>query len=193
MNIGDIVGEYIHLKPLTEGFVGRCPFCLYHEQQLVVIPQLNTYECLHCGQKGGALDFIKSIETIIKWEYKRSLKRAPKHTIGTVYVLKLQGDHYYVGFTRDLPHRLAKHFAHKGALWTQKHEPVNLVDVYYDVPEFVEHRVTKIYIERYGPEKVRGGNHLDSRDTPREYLRYPKRFYYKRGPKPISLNMKQAS
>jgi len=186
MNIGEIISEYIYLSPVGEDFMGRCPFCLYHQQMLIVIPQLKTYECLHCGQKGGALDFIKRMETIIKWDYRRSIRKLPKHTIGTVYVLKLESNHYYIGFTQDLPHRLAKHFARKGALWTQKHEPLNLVDVYYDVPEFVEHRVARIYIERYGSEKVRGGNYVDARDEPREYVRYPKRLYYKGGLNHIS-------
>jgi len=185
MNIGEIIGEYIYLKPLGEDFVGRCPFCLYHQQMLVVIPQLKTYECLHCGQKGGALDFIKRMDTIIKWDYRRSIKKEPKHLIGTVYVLKLEGDRYYIGFTQDLPHRLTKHFAHKGALWTQKYQPLSLVDVYYDVPEFVEHRITKIYIERYGHKKVRGGNHLDARDVPRVFNRYPKYFHYRHITQPM--------
>lgn len=51
---------------------------------------------------------------------------------------------------------------------------------YYDVPEFVEHRITKMYIERYGPEKVRGGNYVDARDELGVYPRYPKRLAYKR-------------
>ncbi|MEO8885814.1 MAG: CHC2 zinc finger domain-containing protein [Mucilaginibacter sp.] len=177
--MGEIIGEYVYLKPLGEDFVGRCPFCLHPQPCMVVIPSLKTYECLHCRQTGGAVHFIKHMENIIKWDFRRSTRRTVKHTIGTVYVLKLENDCYYVGFTQNLPRRLTQHFAHKGALWTQKHTPLNLVDVYYDVPEFVEHRVTKRYIERYGPEKVRGGNYLDTRDQQGAYRRYPKRFYFK--------------
>lgn len=176
MNIATIIGEYIYLKPLGEDFVGRCPFCLYHQHHLVVIPQLNTYECLHCGQAGGVIDFVKRMERIIRWDLKRSAKRPVKHIVGTVYVLLLENDNYYVGFTQHLEHRLKQHFDHKGALWTRKHQPLKLVDAYMDVPEFVEHRVTKIYIRKYGPEKVRGGDHLDSRDEPMAFVRYPKRF-----------------
>lgn len=83
MNIGEIIGEYVYLKPLGEDFGGRCPFCLH-----------------------------------------------PQHNM--------------------------------------------------------EHRVTKRYIERHGPEKVRGGNYLDACDQPGEYIRYPKRFSYKHGLKAIS-------
>jgi hypothetical protein len=179
MNIGDIIGEYVYLKPLDDGFIGRCPFCLHPNQNMVVIPSLQTYECLHCGQTGGAIHFIKHMENIIKWDFWRSARRVVKHTTGVVYILQLADNCYYVGFTQNLPQRLTQHFSHKGALWTRKHPPLKLLDVYYDVPEFVEHRVTKRYIELYGPEKVRGGNYVDSRDQPGEYLRYPKRLSHK--------------
>jgi len=180
MNIAEIIGDYIYLKRLGEDFVGRCPFCLSHRRVMVVIPQLNSYECLHCGRSGGAVDFIKRMESIIKWEYNRSIQgAAPQHVFGTVYVLRLEGNRFYVGFTSNLEQRLAKHFGHKGALWTQKFEPIKLIDVYYDVPEFVEHRVTKRYIERYGGENVRGGWHLDARDAPRAYSYYPSRSPYR--------------
>jgi hypothetical protein len=165
MNIGAIIGEYIDLKPLGEDFVGRCPFCLHHDKMLVVIPQLKTYECLHCGQRGGAVDFIRRMERIIRQDVKRSLKwPTPKHTIGTVYVLELEDGFYYVGFTQDLVKRYGQHWGEKGALWTKKHKPLRIADVYYEVPEFVEHRITRLYIERYGMEKVRGGWYVDTRD-----------------------------
>ena len=182
MNIGEIIGEYIYLKPLGEDFVGRCPFCLDQRMMMVVSPELKSFECLHCGESGGVLHFIRRIEAIIRWDFRRSQKVAPKHIIGTVYVLSLEQDCYYIGFTQDLPKRLAQHFAGKGALWTRKYQPVKLVDVYYDVPEFAEHRVTRKYIERYGYDKVRGGNHLDARNEPGEYHHYPKRFHFKHRP-----------
>jgi hypothetical protein len=179
MDIGAIIGDYIYLKPFGEDFVGRCPFCLAHAHSLVVIPHLKTYECVHCGQAGGAIDFIKNIEHIIKWEYQRSLKQEVReHTIGTVYVLSLEGGRFYIGFTQDLQHRLTQHFEHKGALWTQRFQPLRLIDVYYDVPEFVEHRVTRRYIERYGADKVRGGWHISAQDLSKPYERYPKRNPY---------------
>jgi len=191
MNIGEIIGEYIYLKPLGEGYVGRCPFCLHPRQNMVVMPSLNIYECLHCGQTGGAIHFVKHMENIIKWDFRRSAARVVRHTIGIVYILQLANDCYYVGFTQNLPQRLTQHFTHKGALWTKKHPPIKLIDVYYDVPEFVEHRVTKRCIERYGAEKVRGGNHLYTGDEQRIYERYPKRVYFKRLPKVDLLRTSQ--
>ncbi len=179
MNIGEIIGEYIYLQPSGEDFIGRCPFCLHPQQDMLVISGLQTYACLHCRQTGGAIHFIQHIENIIKWDFRRSAKRVVRHSIGTVYVLELQNGCFYIGFTQDLIRRLKQHFTSKGALWTQRNPPVKLLDVYYDVPEFVEHRVTKRYIDRFGPEKVRGGNYLYAGDQPRPYLRYPGRVFHK--------------
>lgn len=181
MNIAAIIGEYIYLRPLGDDFVGRCPFCLCGRWVMAVIPELKTYECLHCGQQGGAVDFIRRMRRIIRADIRRSLKwPEPRHTMGTVYVLELAGGHFYVGFTQDLVRRLEQHFAGKGALWTKKYQPLRLADVYYDVPELVEHRITKRYLERYGSEKVRGGWYVDARDECPEYLRYPSRLHHKR-------------
>jgi hypothetical protein len=181
MNIAEIIGEYIYLKRLGEDFVGRCPFCLSHRHVMVVIASLNTYECLHCGRQGGAVDFTTRMDNITRWEYKRSLRRpAPQHKMGTVYVLSLEGSHYYIGFTQDLPRRLGQHFGCTGALWTKKYCPEKLIDAYYDVPEFVEHRVTKRYIERFGEEMVRGGWHVDARDTEQPLNGYVKPYYRKK-------------
>jgi hypothetical protein len=190
MDIGAIIGEYVYLKAIGEDFVGRCPFCLHHQRMLVVIPQLKTYECLHCGQHGGALDFIRRIESIIRWDIRRSLKwPVAKHTIGTVYVLELEGDYYYIGFTQDLVKRLGQHFDSKGAQWTKKHRPLRLIDVYYDVPALVEHRVTKRYIERFGMDKVRGGWYVDARDEAGPYQVYPSRSFWYARHKPVAKQL----
>lgn len=186
MDIGAIIGEYIQLKPLGEDFVGRCPFCLHHHKMLVVIPQLGTYECLHCGQQGGAVDFIRRMERIISQDVRRSIKwPVPKHTIGTVYVLELEDGYYYVGFTQDAVKRYGEHWGNRGTSWTKKHKPIRIADVYHDVPEFVEHRITRLYIKRFGMEKVRGGWYVDARDAVVPPAAYPKKrpFWYGR---PIS-------
>jgi hypothetical protein len=178
MDMRDIIGEYVYLKPVGEDLVGRCPFCFYHEPSFLV--RTKFYECLHCQLKGGARDFIRRAEPIIHWEYRRSLKHvAPVHITGTVYVLALAGGRFYVGFTNDLPHRLKQHFKQQGAAYTKKHLPIKLVDIYYDVPEFVEHRVTRRYVERYGAHLVRGGWHLSAEDPEGAFF-YPSRSPYRR-------------
>jgi predicted GIY-YIG superfamily endonuclease len=36
-----------------------------------------------------------------------------------VYTLELDGGNYYVGFTDDIPKRMAEHFLGRGSRWTR--------------------------------------------------------------------------
>jgi predicted GIY-YIG superfamily endonuclease len=44
-----------------------------------------------------------------------------------LYVLRCEGDNYYVGTTKNLDERLKQHWAGTGAAWTQKWAPVEAV------------------------------------------------------------------
>ena len=46
------------------------------------------------------------------------------------YVLKCQDDIYYVGKTKQLHHRLSKHFSGEGSRVTKSHPPVKVVALY---------------------------------------------------------------
>lgn len=79
----------------------------------------------------------------------------------SVYVLKCRGGKYYVGETSHLGRRLRHHFAGRGALFTQVNPPEYLVEFYQchhsERRKNKETGLTKRYMERYGPENVRGG------------------------------------
>lgn len=63
---------------------------------------------------------------------------------GTVYVLELEGGHYYIGFTRRLKERLRKHFERMGSYWTKRFRPLKLLEVYENVFFNMEMRLLKI-------------------------------------------------
>ena len=69
------------------------------------------------------------------------------------YVLRLEGDHYYVGLTTQLHNRLSKHFSGAGSAWTQLHPPVEVVSI---VAFDREEEITIRAIKAFGIEKVRG-------------------------------------
>ncbi|WP_344785611.1 GIY-YIG nuclease family protein [Gordonia caeni] len=46
---------------------------------------------------------------------------------GYVYILRCGDDSYYVGSTRDIEHRMDQHLAGKGASYTSRRMPVELV------------------------------------------------------------------
>lgn len=77
--------------------------------------------------------------------------------MGKVYVLKLKGGYFYIGFTRYLQLRIRQHFNGKGAKFTKLHKPLKVVEV-IDGDLIIEHMMTRKYIEKYGVDKVRGGD-----------------------------------
>ena len=44
-----------------------------------------------------------------------------------VYILKLQEDKYYVGYTTNVARRVIEHMFGKGSIWTSRYKPVELV------------------------------------------------------------------
>ena len=71
-----------------------------------------------------------------------------------VYILKLQGDNYYVGFTTNIEQRLEQHFNLEGSQWTKMHEPLELIDCFEGTLED-EKNTTLEMMKKYGL-KVRG-------------------------------------
>ena len=86
-----------------------------------------------------------------------------------VYVLKLQDDGYYVGVSSNLNARLGQHFGGTGSVWTRLHKPIRLLAVWIG-GEDKENEIARIYIERYGFDKVRGGKYLRDKKIPINYL-----------------------
>jgi predicted GIY-YIG superfamily endonuclease len=83
-----------------------------------------------------------------------------------LYVLLLEGGNYYIGQTNDLVRRFRQHSEQigEGSIWTFYHKPIKLVE-YWDLGEYTqegamqfENILTLEYINKYGYEKVRGGD-----------------------------------
>jgi predicted GIY-YIG superfamily endonuclease len=74
----------------------------------------------------------------------------------SVYTLELEGGRYYVGYSDDVPRRIAEHFLGRGAGWTRTHAPVRVLDV---VPggKDLETATTIALMTKYGWRNVRGG------------------------------------
>jgi len=73
---------------------------------------------------------------------------------GRVYVLRLEDDYYYVGWTEDLPHRLSVHFKGRGSAVTKAHKALEVIDV-RPGNKATEKAIYEDYRARYG-RKVRG-------------------------------------
>jgi len=75
----------------------------------------------------------------------------------TIYVLKLQGDKYYVGKTTNPTYRLDDHFSEGGSAWTKKYKPISIHELKPDRRDIEEQIVTQEYMQKYGIDNVRGG------------------------------------
>ncbi len=77
---------------------------------------------------------------------------------GAVYVLRLEKQKYYVGFSREVETRIASHFLGNGAMWTQKYKPLEVVSV-RPGSEMLENVMTIALMVTHGWENVRGGRY----------------------------------
>lgn len=79
--------------------------------------------------------------------------------INWLYILRLQGDHYYVGTTRDLSTRFEDHWGGTATPWTKKHTPIEVVSIFRDKTTFDENAKVHELMSIHGIDKVRGGSY----------------------------------
>lgn len=87
-----------------------------------------------------------------------------------IYVLRLEGDHYYVGKSEDIEKRYVQHVNGSGSAWTRRWSPISIIKTYSNVSPFEEDKVTKELMARYGIDKVRGGSYTGM-ELDREQMR----------------------
>ena len=75
----------------------------------------------------------------------------------SVYTLELEGGRYYVGYSDDVPRRIAEHFMGRGSGWTRTHAPVRVLDVVAG-DKNLENATTIALMCRFGWRNVRGGS-----------------------------------
>ena len=84
----------------------------------------------------------------------------------TIYVLRLEGGHYYIGKSDNVIARYQQHLDGKGSAWTKLHKPVSLVKTVEGASPFDEDKITKEYMAKYGIDKVRGGSYVQLELSP---------------------------
>jgi cellular nucleic acid-binding protein len=74
-----------------------------------------------------------------------------------IYILKLKNNKYYIGKTNNPQFRLTQHFDSNGSAWTKKYKPIKIIKIIPNCDNFDEDKYTKIYMQKYGINNVRGG------------------------------------
>ncbi|MFD2871965.1 CHC2 zinc finger domain-containing protein [Mucilaginibacter ximonensis] len=159
-DISHLIGKYAKLHPLGEDYRCRCPFHTTEQLQMVVSPQLDYFECFQCGKKGNAGEFAILLrkQRFPKPRHGRLIVSENEIT-GCVYVLVLDDNRYYIGFTQKLDDRLRCHFSGRPTAWTREFRPVKVEQIYNNVPIGFENELTETYIHKYGWQNVRGGDY----------------------------------
>jgi hypothetical protein len=75
-----------------------------------------------------------------------------------IYTLKLHQGKYYIGKTTNPSFRLDNHFNSNGSAWTMKYKPIKLLELIPNCDTYDEDKYTRIYMDKYGIENVRGGS-----------------------------------
>ena len=83
----------------------------------------------------------------------------------TIYILELEQNKYYIGRSKKktdagVHSRIKTHFNGKGASWTKKYQPLKIINIYKNQTVYDENKWTKIFMEKYGIENVRGGDYV---------------------------------
>jgi hypothetical protein len=77
-----------------------------------------------------------------------------------LYVLKLEQSKFYIGKTnKDVAKRFDEHIRGYGAVWTRLYKPIKLLEQIDNVDKFDEDKYTKIYMDKFGIDNVRGGSY----------------------------------
>ena len=77
-----------------------------------------------------------------------------------LYVLRLEGDNYYIGMSYNLNFRRSQHWGGSGAKWTKLCKPLEVIRIIYPaLEENIENKITLEYIALYGADKVKGGSY----------------------------------
>lgn len=77
-----------------------------------------------------------------------------------IYVLKLEDNKYYIGKTDNPNIRLNAHFNLDGSNWTKKYKPIEIMEIIPNCDNYDEDKYTKIYMDKYGIDNVRGGSYV---------------------------------
>jgi predicted GIY-YIG superfamily endonuclease len=78
-----------------------------------------------------------------------------------IYILRLQGQKFYVGKSDNVMLRYQQHMNGGGSAWTKKYKPISLEKTIENVSPFQEDSITKEYMSKYGIDKVRGGSYCE--------------------------------
>jgi hypothetical protein len=83
-------------------------------------------------------------------------------SITNIYILKLEGNKFYVGYSSDIKKRIQEHIDGNGSSFTKKYKPIGVEKIKENVPEDHANKYVIKYMKKYGIDNVRGGSYKGS-------------------------------
>ena len=148
MSILTYIRPYAKLQASGRDFVCPCPFHETSSHSMRLLSSADYFECTECERKGNSADLRRLL-----------MAHSPPGRL-CVYVLLLKNAHFYVGITDHLQRRLRQHFSGKGAIWTRRYPPLDVLELIPNASIFVETKVMLDYMNKYGKDRVRGGKYV---------------------------------
>ena len=80
-----------------------------------------------------------------------------------IYILRLEGNRYYIGKSDNVQYRIQQHFNGSvyASAWTKKYKPIAIEKIIQNTSPFDEDKYTKEYMSKYTIDKVRGGSYVE--------------------------------
>ncbi len=75
LNIAEVIGDYIELKPSGSYFKASCPFHQEKTPSFMVSPSRGSYYCFGCGASGDVFSFVQNFEGL---DFRASLELLAK-------------------------------------------------------------------------------------------------------------------
>ena len=77
VNIVDVIGQHVALKPRGVTYLGLCPFHAENSPSFTVFPTTNTFKCFGCGAGGDAIHFLMEHKNLT---YPEALEEAASNS-----------------------------------------------------------------------------------------------------------------
>lgn len=114
---------------------------------------------------------LKKRRSEIKKQLVRPLSSDLKFrpTPWVLYALKLEDNCWYIGMTHNIAKRFNQHLEGKGAVWTARHKPIEIIEtrptnfLLEEPASRLEDAMTIEYALKYGSKFVRGGGYCQTK------------------------------
>ena len=103
-------------------------------------------------------EISNSMEMIAKIKNNCDLLLSFPDGLEYVYILELENDKYYVGYTENFDSRMISHFGGNGSKWTKLHKPIAVIGVSRGGKNDEDKKTIDMMI-KYGYQNVRGGRY----------------------------------